>query len=324
MCGVCPRPELDFDTVDAIAPDGSQVLISSTSWILASTRRAESRVITPAERGEIRRQWRTPEWSPDGRYRVEVDYLNGRLLIVPADGGPAREIATPGTRVRDAAWSPDGQQIVIEAEDENGHDLYLVRADGTGLRRLTGAGNAGGAVWSPNGSWIAYSIDDTDLHGGVSIAVIRTDRKRWRKLAGGLDGADRRSAYSVAWIDARTLVFDSRQYRKGPNRVADIHTIRVDGSGERRITYECHLGTRGADTISGSLLADTIRAFSGNDEIAAGRGADDVDAGPGADRIRTIDQARDIVRCGPGRDTVDADRQDLVGRDCERVSRRSR
>ena len=164
-------------------------------------------------------------------------------------------------------------------------------------------------------------------HGLARRRLDRRDSDGQEALEGSWPEAstalDRRSAYSVAWIDARTLVFDSRQYRKGPNRIADIHTIRIDGRGERRITYECHMGTRGAETISGSLLADTIRAFSGNDEIAAGGGADDVDAGPGADRIRTVDQARDTVRCGPGRDEVEADRRDRISRDCERVSRRS-
>jgi pimeloyl-ACP methyl ester carboxylesterase len=81
-------------------------------------------------------------------------------------------------------------------------------------------------------------------------------------------------------------------------------------SGERRITYRCHLGTVGNNTLTGSDLADTIRAFASNDRIGAGRGADDLDAGSGNDSITSDDEsslrrgARDTVRCGPGRDTV--------------------
>jgi hypothetical protein len=303
---------------EALAPDGSQVLISrhdTDSSILASTRLDERRAITDAERREIRRQWRTPEWSPDGHYRVQTwwsDAPGGRLLIVPADGGPAREIAIPGTVENHyAAWSPDGRWIalVAVAEFASEPDIWVIRPDGSGLRRLTEGANAWDPRWSPDGSLIAYSTDDHDVHGGVAIRLMRPNGSGHRKLAGGLDGSDRRSAYSASWIDARTLVFVSSQYRNGPNKVVDIHTIRSDGHGERRITYECHLGTRGADKISGSLLADTIRAFAGNDEIAAGPGADDVDAGPGADSIRTVDRARDTVRCGPGRDEVEADRR---------------
>lgn len=313
------------DNVDALAPDGSQVLMYRypNSWILASTQRAEWEVITDAERHEIRRQWRMPEWSPDGRYRVRASEERERLLIVPADGGPVREIATPGTgNNQSAAWSPDGRRIVIEAHNDSGSDLHVVRADGSGLRRLTNGANAGAAAWSPDGSLIAFSTDDTDIHAGVSIALIRPDGSGGKHLAGGLQGPDRRSAYSVSWIDAQRLVFVSSHYRGGPNHVVDIHTIRRDAQGEQRVTYECHLGTRGNDRLSGSMLGDTIRTFAGHDVIGAGPGADDVDAGRGNDSIRIIDRARDTVRCGPGRDSVSADRRDRIDRDCERVSRR--
>jgi hypothetical protein len=38
--------------------------------------------------------------------------------------------------------------------------------------------------------------------------------------------------------------------------------------------------------------------------------------------IPVRDGERDVVRCGSEDDTVVADRKDVVGRDCERVSRR--
>jgi hypothetical protein len=44
--------------------------------------------------------------------------------------------------------------------------------------------------------------------------------------------------------------------------------------------------------------------------------------GDGNDVIRARDGSFDVVGCGPGRDAVIADRVDLVGVDCERVTRR--
>ena len=319
----------------ALAPDGSQVLIqrdleNNFPTILASTRRAESRFITGYEEAEIRRRWRTPEWSPDGRFHV-VGEANG-LLVVPAEGGTPRRIETPETGENyDVAWSPGAQRIAFLSYDgyEGTNRLYTIRVDGSGLRDLgEGQTSISGYAWSPDGARIAYGVNDTDSHGGYRISVMRADGSGGRDLAGGLDGPDRRSAYGPSWIDSRTIVFSSRQYRNWPNKVADIHAIRSDGSGERRITYQCHLGTRGDNTLTGSDLPDTIRTFAGNDRIGAGRGVDDIDAGPGNDSITSHDEspvrkgARDIVRCGPGRDTVDADRQDHVSRDCERVKRK--
>lgn len=320
----------------ALAPDGSQLLIErevgdSHSTILASTRRSESRFLTGEEVAEIRRQWRTPEWSPDGRFRVVGE--SNSLVVIPADGGRSRRIETPETGENyDVAWSPSGQRIAFQSylQDEGASRLFSVRVDGSGLRNMaSGESTVNAHAWSPEGSQLAYGLNDTDIHSGYRISVVRADGSGRKDLAGGLDGPDRRSAGGASWIDSRTIVFSSSQYRNSPNTVADIHAIRSNGSGERRITYQCHLGTRGDNSITGSNLPDTIRAFAGNDRIGAGRGADDIDAGPGNDHITSNDAsrvrkgARDIVRCGPGRDTVDADRQDLVSRDCERVRRSS-
>lgn len=305
--------------VGAIAPDGSEVLIGS--GILASTRRAESRIVSESEVAEIRRAWRTPEWSPDGRFRVLAD--QDGLLIVPADGGPSRRIATPEVQTDAPAWSPDGEWIAFEGHGAgSGSDLHVVRSDGSGHRRLARVAYPGGATWSPDGSLIAFMIDDTDVHGGTSIAVVRPNGSGMKVLAGGHQGPDRRSAATVSWIDSRTLVFSSHGLRGGPNKVADIHTIRSDGRGERRITYQCHIGTHGDDTLSGSILGDTIRTLGGDDVVAPGPGMDDVDTATGNDIVQAArDRTRDHIRCGPGKDTVFADRRDVV-HGCERVLRR--
>jgi arylsulfatase A-like enzyme len=106
-------------------------------------------------------------------------------------------------------------------------------------------------------------------------------------------------------------------------------------------------GTSGADRLVGSARGDFVCLRGGHDRVATGKGADTVAAGPltvralaavtfrppvrgtrGSaistgmhdDRIFALNGRRDRVRCGSGRDTVTADRFDvLVG--CERVSR---
>jgi formylglycine-generating enzyme required for sulfatase activity len=58
-------------------------------------------------------------------------------------------------------WSPSGRQIAFSAGSKvTVHDLYVINADGSDLRRVT-SGEPGhmGAVWSPDGEWIASSRD---------------------------------------------------------------------------------------------------------------------------------------------------------------------
>jgi TolB protein len=65
----------------------------------------------------------------------------------------------------DPAWSPDGRRIAfrrIDRIDALGYplagnlDLYVVNADGSGLRRLTRHKNVRWIAWSPDGRTIAF------------------------------------------------------------------------------------------------------------------------------------------------------------------------
>jgi hypothetical protein len=71
-------------------------------------------------------------------------------------------------------------------------------------------------------------------------------------------------------------------------------------------------GVAGAAAIKGTKRADFLRG---------GPRADRIDARGGNDRIKVDGGRRDTVRCGRGRDLVNADATDRVARDCETVVR---
>jgi Ca2+-binding RTX toxin-like protein len=73
------------------------------------------------------------------------------------------------------------------------------------------------------------------------------------------------------------------------------------------------------DLLSGDQGNDTLDSGAGNDDVRGGEGTDTIRAGDGNDKVGTADGVADSVDCGPGDDTVTADRADqLAG--CERVS----
>ena len=80
-------------------------------------------------------------------------------------------------------------------------------------------------------------------------------------------------------------------------------------------------GRAGADVLRGTSGPDVIAGRGGNDRLYGGKGRDRLDGGAGNDTIYARDGARDVIRCGSGRDRVFADRNDSVARDCESVSR---
>jgi Tol biopolymer transport system component len=82
------------------------------------------------------------------------------------------------------AWSPDGQQIVFDAgsvlapPQPCDHHLYVVNADGSGLRQIvTTEAPAWSPVWSPDGAWIAFTR-------GQDLWLIRPDGSDPRWLFG--------------------------------------------------------------------------------------------------------------------------------------------
>jgi Tol biopolymer transport system component len=78
-------------------------------------------------------------WSPDGKTILSDG--DGKLLLVPGDGGQIRtiEIVSDGSLKTAffASWSPDGEWIVFSGKASMSVDLYIVRRDGTDLHQVT-------------------------------------------------------------------------------------------------------------------------------------------------------------------------------------------
>jgi TolB protein len=98
-----------------------------------------------------------PAWAPDGLHLVTAipsSTTEGNsvadLVVMKSDGSGRRKLKTPANAA-DPAWSPDGRLIVFNANPaprEGGNDIYVMRASGGGVRRLTNdPSDAGGPNW---------------------------------------------------------------------------------------------------------------------------------------------------------------------------------
>jgi hypothetical protein len=83
----------------------------------------------------------------------------GDIWTVPSGGGAASQLTFTGDNAW-PAWSPDGWQIAFDSRRAGSWDIWVMNADGSGLRRVTIAPSAEThATWSPDGRWIAFSSD---------------------------------------------------------------------------------------------------------------------------------------------------------------------
>jgi TolB protein len=93
------------------------------------------------------------------------------IAVIRADGRGAR-LLTHGPEDLSPAWSPAGTRLVFTRRG----DLYVIRPDGTHLRRLTsGAVVDYDPAWSPDGRQIAFIRDNV-------LVVMRTDGRNMRAL----------------------------------------------------------------------------------------------------------------------------------------------
>ena len=96
----------------------------------------------------------------------------------------------------------------------------------------------------------------------------------------------------------------------------------VDGNDtlKGRAGDDALYGGAGRDRLLGGSGNDYLSGGSGNDRLVGGPGRNRYDAGAGRDSINAANGVRELVECGFGRDTVKADRRDILS-GCERVKR---
>ena len=105
----------------------------------------------------------TGSYSPDGRWfalaakRKEKDDL---VILDARNGREFKRIRLPLNGLMNPSWSPDGRRLVFTGFDGGMSDLYIVNADGSGLRQLTDDKHADlHPSWSPDGNTIAFATD---------------------------------------------------------------------------------------------------------------------------------------------------------------------
>ena len=181
-----------------------------------------------------RRQSRRSPSSPRaGSFRLQLSVIN-------ADGSGERRLAYLGPWVAHRAhflasrpaWSPDGRRIAYAGVRDDGNlDIYVVRVDGRGRRRLTRppfSADDGNPVWSPDGRKLAFTRQEGFYE--FDIYVMNADGSGQRRLTrnGWLH-------FSVAWSpDGRKMLFERPDLPR--TDAEELWMMNADGSGQRRLT----------------------------------------------------------------------------------------
>lgn len=228
-----------------------------------------------------------PRVSPDGRRIAFVSSRDGNpeIYVMDVDGTAAQARRLTEHPREDGAplWSPDGTHIAFLSHREKRRvRAYLMRADGSQVRPLSGATDTGDErelAWRPDGSAIALvgrkSATDTQIY----VAPVATAGDA-RALTSGAKRSDQ-----PAWSpDGKHLVYVSEHRGE-----ADLYLMRADGSGQTQLTNAV-----GADWLPRWAPVSSADRSPGTPSSAAPANAGaDVAAAAAAARPATADVSAD-------------------------------
>ena len=178
-----------------------------------------------------------PDWSPDGQWiaftykQPGVPTPTNQIYKINVNTGDLQQLTDTGYN-RFPKWSPDGDRILFYSSREEGNDLFLMKSNGTRVRRVRERRFGGGAAtWSPDGKQIAYRM--TDL-AGVGIYIMTDDGQNNRRIT-----LENTWGYNPAWSpDGQWIAYELEV--ESPwgnlNRDPNIHLVSPDGIETRQLT----------------------------------------------------------------------------------------
>jgi Tol biopolymer transport system component len=183
--------------------------------------------------------------SPDGliTFMREDDAGRWQTWVARADLSRQRQLTSGAANSGWPVLAPDRPLIAFDsdrsdtdpADDVGVNDVFVVRPNGTGLRRVTDSvGVSSDPGWSPDGRSLAIAADRGDYPAAQGIYILRSDGTRLRRVTvlpegSGLDTAPRFSP------SGRHLVFTRYQW-VDDRELGALFVVRTDGTRERQLT----------------------------------------------------------------------------------------
>ena len=173
------------------------------------------------------------DWSPSGAQVAAVaDVLPGsvrKLTILATDGSASRTLDL-GLNVTDVSWRPNGRELVFKGEKNATYGLYLVNADGSGLKATAPVNDLEYGwrepILSQDGTQITFARWGGVSDNGIHILGIDSGVDRLLEFDGSVDTDEYLPQFSP---DGMQLVF---QRYLGGGGAYQLAVVPVAGGGK--------------------------------------------------------------------------------------------
>jgi len=221
-------PGVGRTTCGYFRPDGKKVIFASSHSDPEAKLRQQEELVRRAEdaRKGIRRRY---SWDFDPHMKIyEADPDGGNLKCL-----------TPDARVYTAegSYSADGQRIVYAAGTAGDTNLFVMNADGSGVRQITSGkppSYNGGPFFSPDGTRIVFRADRREKDR-LQLYVINADGTGEKALTRD----DKWVYWAPYWYkDGKHIIFTAADHSNElarPNY--DLYWMNIDSGKTTRLTY---------------------------------------------------------------------------------------
>jgi Tol biopolymer transport system component len=152
------------------------------------------------------------------------------------------------------AWSPDGTKIAFVSRRDGKSHVYVMKADGTNVRRVTDSDQDDNRpTWSPDGRRLVFSREgalvEMPAGGGPVRRVVRAPGQ----------------ADDPVWSpDGKWIAYD---YRAPGSSIREVYVARANGTGIRQVTHLGQVSGRPVWSPDGKRLAFQSNVYESHFEV---------------------------------------------------------
>jgi Tol biopolymer transport system component len=153
----------------------------------------------------------------------KIAYSDSDVHTINPDGTGITTLIEDGAQ---PAWSADGKRIAFIRSGS----IYIARADGTGIVRVTSGSHDWTPAWSPDGERITFvRTNSASTNDAPQIHLVNVDGSNDMNIGSGLEGEQYAPDWSPDGTKIAFMLF-------GPGCGDDIWVMNPDGSDRVRLT----------------------------------------------------------------------------------------
>jgi Tol biopolymer transport system component len=156
------------DWSPAVSPDGRRIAFMSSRdgahelWMMGADG-SDARQLT-----RIGALSEYPSWSPDGSWLAFNSHRGANFAIarIAAEGGEETVLTADAANDKWPAVSPDGKLIAFSSDRDGGEDVFVMNADGSGVRNVTRTASRfeSHPAWAADGRLTYYQHSEGPVH----------------------------------------------------------------------------------------------------------------------------------------------------------------